>query len=41
MPRLVKHRVEFFDPAHLEPELEAKLRVLMTGSRRGDVERGF
>ncbi|MCU1467792.1 MAG: hypothetical protein JWM72_3720 [Actinomycetia bacterium] len=35
------YRVEFFDPAHLEPELEAKLRVLMTGSRRGDVERGF
>jgi lysylphosphatidylglycerol synthetase-like protein (DUF2156 family) len=35
------YRVEFFDPAHLEPDLQAKLRVLMTGSRRGDVERGF
>ena len=35
------YRVEFFDPAQLEPELEAKLRGLMTESRRGDVERGF
>jgi lysylphosphatidylglycerol synthetase-like protein (DUF2156 family) len=35
------YRVEFVDPAHLEPALEAKLRELMTESRRGDVERGF
>jgi lysylphosphatidylglycerol synthetase-like protein (DUF2156 family) len=35
------YRVEFLDPARLEPEMEAKLRGLMTGSRRGDVERGF
>jgi lysylphosphatidylglycerol synthetase-like protein (DUF2156 family) len=35
------YRVEFFDPARLAPDLEAKLRALMTQSRRGDVERGF
>jgi len=35
------YRVEFFDPSQLAPELEAKLRALMTESRRGDVERGF
>ncbi len=35
------YRVEFFDPSRVEPELEATLRDLMTGSRRGDVERGF
>ncbi len=35
------YRVEFVDPASLEPELESKLRALMTESRRGDVERGF
>jgi lysylphosphatidylglycerol synthetase-like protein (DUF2156 family) len=35
------YRVEFFDPARLAPDLEAKLRGLMTQSRRGDVERGF
>ncbi len=35
------YRVEFVDPSRLEPELEAKLRGLMTESRRGDVERGF
>ena len=35
------YRVEFFDPSRLEPELESKLRALMTESRRGDVERGF
>lgn len=35
------YRVEFFDPARLEPDMEAKLRELMTESRRGDVERGF
>jgi lysylphosphatidylglycerol synthetase-like protein (DUF2156 family) len=35
------YRVEFFDPSRLDPEMEAKLRALMTESRRGDVERGF
>jgi lysylphosphatidylglycerol synthetase-like protein (DUF2156 family) len=35
------YRVEFFDPARLAPDMEAKLRALMTESRRGDVERGF
>ncbi len=35
------YRVEFVDPAQLEPGLETKLRALMTESRRGDVERGF
>ena len=35
------YRVEFFDPSRLAPEMEAKLRGLMTESRRGDVERGF
>jgi lysylphosphatidylglycerol synthetase-like protein (DUF2156 family) len=35
------YRVEFFDPARLAPDMEAKLRGLMTESRRGDVERGF
>ena len=31
----------FFDPAHLEPALEAKLRRVLTTSRKGEVERGF
>jgi lysylphosphatidylglycerol synthetase-like protein (DUF2156 family) len=35
------YRVEFLDPSRLEPEMDAKLRALMTESRRGDVERGF
>jgi len=35
------YRTEFHDPAHIAPELEAKLRMLMTESRRGEVERGF
>ncbi|MDP9332719.1 MAG: phosphatidylglycerol lysyltransferase domain-containing protein [Actinomycetota bacterium] len=35
------YRVEFFDPSRLAPDMEAKLRDLMTESRRGDVERGF
>jgi lysylphosphatidylglycerol synthetase-like protein (DUF2156 family) len=35
------YRVEIFDPARLSDELRAELRGLMTGSRRGDVERGF
>jgi lysylphosphatidylglycerol synthetase-like protein (DUF2156 family) len=35
------YRVEFHDPAHLAPELEEKLRGLMSESRRGEVERGF
>ncbi|MCU1353905.1 MAG: hypothetical protein JWM05_3114 [Acidimicrobiales bacterium] len=35
------YRAEFHDPAHIDPELERKLRLLMTESRRGEVERGF
>jgi lysylphosphatidylglycerol synthetase-like protein (DUF2156 family)/UDP-2,3-diacylglucosamine pyrophosphatase LpxH len=35
------YRIEFHDPAHLDPALESKLRALMTESRRGEVERGF
>jgi lysylphosphatidylglycerol synthetase-like protein (DUF2156 family) len=35
------YHVEFLDPAHVAPELQTKLRALMTESRRGDVERGF
>ncbi len=35
------YRAEFHDPAHIDPELERKLRRLMTESRRGEVERGF
>ena len=35
------YRAEFHDPSALEPALEAKLRRLMTESRRGEVERGF
>ena len=35
------YTIEFHDPAHLTPALEASLRALMTESRRGDVERGF
>jgi lysylphosphatidylglycerol synthetase-like protein (DUF2156 family) len=35
------YRIEFRDPSRLEPELEMKLRALMTESRRGEVERGF
>jgi lysylphosphatidylglycerol synthetase-like protein (DUF2156 family) len=35
------YRVEFHDPARLTSDLEAKLRGLMTESRRGEVERGF
>jgi lysylphosphatidylglycerol synthetase-like protein (DUF2156 family) len=35
------YRAEFFDPAHLDPELRAQLQTLMAESRRGDVERGF
>ena len=35
------YRVEFLDPAKLAPDMDAKLRALMTESRRGDVERGF
>ncbi len=35
------YHVEFFDPARLDPALQAKLCDLMTESRRGDVERGF
>jgi len=39
--RKAGYRVELFDPARLDPELEQQLRALMTESRRGDVERGF
>jgi lysylphosphatidylglycerol synthetase-like protein (DUF2156 family) len=39
--RKAGYRVEMLDPARLEPELEEKLKSLMTESRRGDVERGF
>ncbi|HEY7938359.1 MAG TPA: DUF2156 domain-containing protein, partial [Acidimicrobiales bacterium] len=35
------YRMEFHDPAHITPELEASLRGLMTESRRGEMERGF
>jgi lysyl-tRNA synthetase class 2 len=35
------YRIEFRDPSELEPDLEVKLRALMTESRRGEVERGF
>lgn len=35
------YTIEFFDPAHLDADLEAKLRTIMTQSRRGGVERGF
>jgi lysylphosphatidylglycerol synthetase-like protein (DUF2156 family) len=35
------YTIEFHDPAHLAPALEAELRALMTESRRGEVERGF
>ena len=35
------YRVEFFDPATIEPELRDELRALMAESRKGDVERGF
>ncbi|HEY4375645.1 MAG TPA: phosphatidylglycerol lysyltransferase domain-containing protein, partial [Acidimicrobiales bacterium] len=35
------YTAEFHDPANLDAELERKLRLLMTESRRGEVERGF
>lgn len=35
------YRIEFHDPAHLSPDLQAGLRALMGESRRGEVERGF
>ncbi len=35
------YRVEFFDPARLDPPLEASLRAMMADSRQGEVERGF
>lgn len=35
------YRMEFHDPATIDPELEASLRALMTESRRGEMERGF
>jgi lysylphosphatidylglycerol synthetase-like protein (DUF2156 family) len=33
--------VEFFDPSQLDTELRQQLRALMSGSRKGEVERGF
>ncbi len=39
--RKAGYRVEMLDPACLDPDLEEKLRALMTESRRGEVERGF
>lgn len=35
------YRMEFHDPATIDPDLEASLRALMTESRRGEMERGF
>jgi lysylphosphatidylglycerol synthetase-like protein (DUF2156 family) len=35
------YTISFHDPAVLPADLEAKLREVMTKSRRGDVERGF
>jgi lysylphosphatidylglycerol synthetase-like protein (DUF2156 family) len=35
------YRIEFHDPARLAPDLQRALRVCMTQSRKGDVERGF
>ncbi len=35
------YRIEFHDPSRLDPALERELRMLMTESRRGEVERGF
>ena len=39
--RKAGYRVEMFDPAPLDADLEQQLRDLMTESRKGDVERGF
>ncbi len=33
--------IEFFDPAQLDVQLREQLRALMSGSRKGEVERGF
>jgi len=35
------YTAEFHDPAHLSPELQARLLAMMGESRRGQVERGF
>lgn len=35
------YRIEFHDPSRLDPDLQKALRVCMTKSRKGDVERGF
>ncbi|MHB8672034.1 MAG: bifunctional lysylphosphatidylglycerol flippase/synthetase MprF, partial [Acidimicrobiales bacterium] len=35
------YRIEFHDPAHLDPELRRSLEAMMGRSRRGEVERGF
>ena len=35
------YRLEFFDPAHIDDELQCSLIALMADSRQGAVERGF
>ncbi|MGD1011749.1 MAG: phosphatidylglycerol lysyltransferase domain-containing protein [Acidimicrobiales bacterium] len=35
------YTISFHDPAHLDHELEDKIREIMVKKRRGDVERGF
>ena len=35
------YTISFHDPSELDADLQAKLREVMTRSRRGDVERGF
>jgi lysylphosphatidylglycerol synthetase-like protein (DUF2156 family) len=35
------YRMEFYDPIDIPADVEAGLRALMSGSRRGEVERGF
>jgi lysylphosphatidylglycerol synthetase-like protein (DUF2156 family) len=41
--RVARHgyRVEFFDPAAVDPDLRATLSALVAASRRGEAERGF
>jgi len=35
------YTIEFFDPAHVDPELQTQLRALLDDSRQGEAERGF
>lgn len=35
------YTMKFYDPTEMPPGLEAKLRYVLTQSRKGDVERGF